>query len=569
MLTGLNIYAVTFLASILMLVLLLIIAQNQNITYYLLTFVMIIICNMGYYSLSTSETLETALMGHRLIYLGGVFVPTFLLFSTMRLCHMEIPKWLVALVLSLSTIVLFFAFSVGYRDSYYKNVSLGQDNGISYLVKEYGPMHKLFIFLLFGTVLLTIGIIMHSFIADKNVPYKVMFYILLIEVVTISCYLIKRILPGNIDWTSVAYVIDEILLLMLIRRIGKYEIMENVANLLDEEATHGYIAFDENGCYVSCNEMAKEYLPEIEEQRVDEPLDEKYVPMIYAHFGKNLSSADVKEEKRLIETGGRVLECSLKILHPGKSEKINGYLIEVIDDTQNQKYLRLLNNYNDDLEKEVRRKTEFVNKLQERMVLGMADMIENRDTNTGGHVKRTSDVVRIFADKLMEHKQQYGFTDTFIASLIKAAPMHDLGKIAVDDRILRKPGKFTPEEFEEMKKHSEKGAEIVAHILDGVEDEEFVRIATNVAHYHHEKWNGEGYPCRLSGEKIPLEARIMALADVFDALVSKRCYKDKMDYDKAFGIIEESLGSHFDSEMGKLFLQCRPQLEAYYDGIVE
>ena len=118
MLAGLNIYAVTFLASILLLILLLAIAQKQNITYYLLTFVMIIICNMGYYSLSTAETLETALMGHRLIYLGGVFVPTFLLFSTMKLCHMEIPTWLVTLLLGLSTVVLYFAFSVGYRGDY-------------------------------------------------------------------------------------------------------------------------------------------------------------------------------------------------------------------------------------------------------------------------------------------------------------------------------------------------------------------------------------------------------------------------------------------------------------------
>ena len=129
--------------------------------------------------------------------------------------------------------------------------------------------------------------------------------------------------------------------------------------------------------------------------------------------------------------------------------------------------------------------------------------------------------------------------------------------------------KFTPEEFDEMKKHSEKGAEIVANILNGVEDESLIKIATNIAHYHHEKWNGEGYPCRLAGEEIPFEARIMALADVFDALVSKRCYKEKMDYDQAFAIIEESLGSHFDPEIGRVFLNCRPQLEAYYDGVGE
>lgn len=567
MLAGLNIYAFAFLASIVMLVLLLMVSQNQNITYYLLMFVMIIIANMGYYSLSTAETLETALMGHRLIYLGGVFVPIFLLFSTMKLCRMEIPIWLVVALLTLSTIVLYFAFSVGYWDVYYKNVSLGNENGMTYLIKEYGPMHKLFILLLFGSILITIGLILYSFFTKKNIPHRVTFYILLIEVVTVGCYLIRRITGSELEYTGLAYVFDEILILSLIRRIGKYEIIESVANSLDESAANGYIAFDENGRFVSCNDMAKIFLPELENQKVDEYLSKEDAPLLYAQFGEKLKSIIIEEGKCLIEVGERILECSLKILHPGKSTKIDGYLIEIVDDTRQQKYLRLLNNYNEDLAREVQKKTAYVNKLQERMVLGMADMIENRDTNTGGHVKRTSEVIRIFTEELRNASKEYGFTEELLNDVAKAAPMHDLGKIAVDDSILRKPGKFTPEEFEEMKKHSEKGAEIVAQILNGVEDEKFVQIAINVAHYHHEKWNGQGYPEKLSGIEIPPEARIMALADVFDALVSKRCYKEKMDYDKAFGIIEESLGSHFDPEIGKLFLKCRPKLEAYYNEI--
>lgn len=153
--------------------------------------------------------------------------------------------------------------------------------------------------------------------------------------------------------------------------------------------------------------------------------------------------------------------------------------------------------------------------------------------------------------------------------MIKAAPMHDLGKIAVDDAILRKPGKFTDEEYEIMKSHSAEGARIVESVLAQSDDEEFKRIAINVAHYHHEKWNGTGYPEKISGEDIPFEARIMALADVFDALVSKRCYKESFGYDKAFQIIEESLGSHFDPELGKVFIECREDLEKLYDGYRE
>ncbi len=567
MIAGVNIYAVTCIASIVMLILLLVISHNQNITNYLLMYVMIIIANIGYYALSTSQSLEAALIGNRLIYLGGVFIPIFLLFSTMNLCHAEVPVWLVALLLSLSTIVLYFAFSVGIRNDYYTSVTLGSKNGLTCLIKEYGSMHKLFILFIFGSMLITISVIFHSLVTKKNIPKKVILYLMLIEIATILCYLARRTIGQEPDVIVFAYLLGEFLILLLIRRIGKYEIGENIINSLDESVTNGYLAFDEKGRFVSCNDMAKVFLPELENQKVDTPLNQKETPLLYEQYGEVLNDLTVQEKKCLIESGERILACSLKTLHPSKGHRINGYLIEIADDTRQQKYLSLLNNYNDVLEKEVQKKTAYVNKLQERMVLGMADIIENRDTNTGGHVKRTSEVIQIFAEELKSVGKEYGFTDEFLRDVIKAAPMHDLGKIAVDDNILRKPGKYTPQEYEEMKKHSEKGAEIVAQILSGIEDETFVKIAVNVAHYHHEKWDGHGYPKQLSGLAIPPEARIMALADVFDALVSKRCYKEKMDFDNAFMIIEESLESHFDPEIGKLFLKCRPRLEAYYNTI--
>lgn len=216
-----------------------------------------------------------------------------------------------------------------------------------------------------------------------------------------------------------------------------------------------------------------------------------------------------------------------------------------------------------DLSAELEARTIHIKYIQEMMVIGMATMVESRDLSTGGHIKRTSMVVRIFAERLS--KEQNSLTKSFLDMVIRAAPMHDLGKIAVDDRILRKQGRFTPEEYSEMKKHSAEGQRIVKHILEGVEEADFVKIAENIAHYHHEKWDGSGYPDGLSGEDIPIEARIMALADVFDALVSKRCYKDAYSYDKAFSIIEESIGTHFDPKLGKIFLECRPELEALYN----
>lgn len=158
-----------------------------------------------------------------------------------------------------------------------------------------------------------------------------------------------------------------------------------------------------------------------------------------------------------------------------------------------------------------------------------------------------------------------GLTEDFCEDLVKAAPMHDLGKIAVDDAVLRKPGRFTEEEFNEMKKHAAEGARIVHEILKDTDDVQFHIVAENVAHYHHERWDGSGYPDGLKGEEIPIEARIMAIADVYDALVSKRVYKESMSFEEADRIIMDGMGRHFDEQLKPYYIKARPRLEEYYE----
>lgn len=259
-------------------------------------------------------------------------------------------------------------------------------------------------------------------------------------------------------------------------------------------------------------------------------------------------------------------QLTIRNIEYGKKGKI-GYLLEFSDRTVEQKYYNTIEEYNSNLKKEVNKQTAHIVYIKDMMVLRMADMIEDRDSNTGGHVKRTSEIVKIFANRLIPYCEEFGIDNTFLELVVKAAPMHDLGKIAIEDAVLRKPEKYTEEEFNEMKRHTTEGARIVERIMYGVEDDRFVQIAKNIAHYHHEKWNGQGYPCGLSGKDIPIEARIMALADVFDALVSKRCYKDAFSYDKAYEIIEESLGTHFDTELGRIFLTCNNELEMLYESM--
>ena len=313
-----------------------------------------------------------------------------------------------------------------------------------------------------------------------------------------------------------------------------------------------YIITDSEYGYLDANAHAKALFPELKKLRLNARIPDR----IYTMFTANTTR---------FELGGGHYGRKLTTIE-NKGE-IVGYGMLLDDETEQQKYVQLLNDYTDRLQSEVEVKTEHIRKVQNSIITGMASVIESSDNSTGGHINRTSDVVRIFADRLLTHTdlpESLGLSKEFLHNVIKAAPMHDLGKIAVDDVILRKPEKFTGDEYEQMKRHAAEGAKILRQVLHEVDNEDFVRIAINIANFHHERWDGTGYPEQRRGEQIPTEARIMALADVFDALVSERCYKEAFSFDRAFSIIRESLGTQFDPILGAVFLECREELEAYY-----
>ena len=211
----------------------------------------------------------------------------------------------------------------------------------------------------------------------------------------------------------------------------------------------------------------------------------------------------------------------------------------------------------------VEHQNEVISKLQNGLILVLADMVESRDKCTGDHVRKTA----AYADIILRQLKKEGvyreqLTDAFMEDVVNSAPLHDVGKIQVSDTILNKPGKLTDEEFEIMKTHTSAGAEIISRAMDMVSEENsgYLKEARNLAHYHHEKWNGKGYPCGLAGEDIPLSARIMAVADVFDALVSRRSYKDGFPFEKAMAIITEGAGSHFDPKVVDAFVHAEDEV---------
>lgn len=201
---------------------------------------------------------------------------------------------------------------------------------------------------------------------------------------------------------------------------------------------------------------------------------------------------------------------------------------------------------------------EKIRQTQNALIMVLADMVESRDKNTGDHVRKTAAYVEI----IMEEMKKEGIyadklTDEFVSNVIRSAPLHDVGKIQVPDAILNKPGKLTDEEFTIMKGHTTAGRDIMERAIATVPDSDYLYEARDLAEYHHEKWNGTGYPHGLKGEEIPLSARIMAVADVFDALVSTRSYKKGFSFEKSISIIEEGLGSHFDPQVAQAFLNTK------------
>lgn len=212
---------------------------------------------------------------------------------------------------------------------------------------------------------------------------------------------------------------------------------------------------------------------------------------------------------------------------------------------------------------EIERNSQKISSMQEQVIIGMANLIELRDDSTGMHVKNTKKYVGMIAGKMKEeHLYADILTESYIKNMCKAAPLHDIGKIRISDLILQKPGKLTEEEFNDMKKHTVYGSDIIHEIMGGLEDDEYIKIAADIARYHHERWDGTGYPEGLSGQDIPLCARIMAFADVFDALYAERCYKKPVrPVSKVLGIIEEGRGTQFDPEITSVFLSLKEDLK--------
>ena len=526
-----------------------------------LIFVLVPVVNLGYALLGRAHTLEEALAVNKLTYIGGCYLQLIIMFSVFSLCDIRLSRKQRAGLTTLSTVVYVSALSIGRSWIFYREITFERVDGAVILHKIYGPMHTVFYAIVLLYFLASVGAILYTYFNKNQVSRKTIYLLLLPEIVAMISFFGGRWLNLPVELLPAAFVVAQAVYLVIISRLCLYNITDSAVDTMMRNGDTGFISFDFHLNYLGSNETAKHIFPALNSLTVDRPAANSEEMRETAMRWLEDFRQDESKCRALYERGDRAYLVETKYLYDDRRKR--GYQMVITDDTQDQQYIKLLNHFNTELQTEVAQKTAHIVEMHDQLVLGMATMVESRDNSTGGHIRRTSQGVRLLIAEIKKDKEFY-LSEQFCRDIIKAAPMHDLGKIAVDDAVLRKPGRFTPEEFELMKTHASEGARIVREILKGTDDPEFQRVAENVAHYHHERWDGSGYPEGLAGEKIPLEARIMAVADVYDALVSKRVYKESMPFDKAHAIIMDGMGKHFDPRLASAYLRVRPKLEAYY-----
>ena len=525
--------------------------QSESAVRLLLATVGCMIMNSGYLLVTISNIESAAMTALKVEYMGSAMFYFFLMRFLISYLKLNIPQFVIYIWGAVECVVTGIYWEDTLRNGLFGRVVFEQkwnwgymtvqvEQSTLYLIRYSTLCTILFVGLLYGTI--------RMFQTKISSERQNLARLIGAQFVVLVSLVIQLLVRPTIDIVPIFASLSILSVVVSMLTDGFFGVTDWGHEWVFQQMEDAYIIVDSLYGYLDANASAKAIFPGLERAKIG------------GNISKELQCIFSGENDKC-EVGGRIYERKVsKIIN---RNKLAGYSMLLKDITEQQEHVNLIHSYNAKLEAEVEEKTRHLQLMQDSIITGMASVVESRDNSTGGHINRTSAVVKILAKKLME-SPELAFEQAFLSNVIKVAPMHDLGKVAVDDVVLRKPGKFTDEEYAKMKTHSAEGARVLKKVLAEVEDTELVETAVNIAHYHHERWDGKGYPEGLEGENIPVEARIMALADVFDALVSKRCYKEAFTFDKAFSIIDEGLGTQFDPVLGKIFIDCRPELESLY-----
>lgn len=508
----------------------------------------------GYWLRITASDMGQLVSAQKLIFAGGCVLYLMLFRFAVEICGFKLPKFVRIFMTAFALCLMGIMFTFDQHQLVYTSVSFDDTGVVPTLVEKSGVFIYIYRAQFFGYSFLMllvslIAIGRHKITKRRMIRTELLVFAALQPAIA---FLIEKIGHLTFNILPFACAISIAVITFMVYWKSIYDISDEVREMAYEKVDVAIITVSSDHLYQNCNPLAQEMFPGLCKLAYHEKMDPEEFRVIQEILSGHRNEYFYH---------GRVYETEIRNIT--KKNRLAGKVIWFKDATSHVEKVNFMKHYQEELSRLVDSKTAHIIEIQNRVLVAMSDIIEGRDGSTGGHVKRTSYVVKLLTEE-MAKQDMYQEYRVIFNHIQTTAPLHDLGKLSVDDQILRKPGKLTDEEYEQMKTHAVKGEQMIQTVLDGIENMDVLRISKNIARHHHERWDGRGYPDHLSGEEIPLEARIMAVADVYDALVSRRCYKEPMSFEQANQIMQESFGSQFDPNLKQYFDICRPAIEQYY-----
>ncbi len=533
---------------------------------------------LGYLMIMYSKAyLQMLVYGTKLKYLGSVVMGgvVMLLFDYFKV---KSGVWLKAFFLTSMFLLLFMACvfdskSLRYVNHWlYTDYSSGLRDGIPVLHKVYGWGHTFYVVMAIVLFACTTFVFARVLVTNHAVDKTDIIILYCVIVLPQLSYLLEKLLiriAGHepIPVVPTALMVSDVLLVYLIaiRKFCDVNVLAN--NVVFDMVNTPALVLDRRYRLININDTALRLFPEINSYMIGRnafnvlPLVLSSVIQDLVAEEKSLDSSQTMGNSAYIPCGEKVFQPKICRISSGRF--LYGYVVWLEDVT-------LLHTYKDQLERDVETKTlelvESVDKMRtmrDQMVLGFSSLAEHHDLSSKGHLHRTAGYTKAIAQELFDEGLfRPELCSSFVEKMCQVAPLHDIGKTYIDKEIFNKAGKLTEAEYRLMQQHTTMGANFIESTMKDNVDMQYVKMAHDVALYHHEWWDGSGYPYGLSGTDIPLCARIMAVADNYDALVTKRPYKDAFSSELAYEIIRDGSGVHFDPAIVDAFNRIRPAIEA-------
>lgn len=512
---------------------------------------------VGYTLEMEAKTQELAMQSVKMTYIGKPFVVFTMYVFVMEYCGVSIKKSRRNFFYAICVAIAGLVYTNEYHHLFYSSVSYTNDGLFPHLVLKHGIFYNLYSVILLYYFVGMIYVCVRKYRQNDSEIIRKQVSVLMVMVLFSSGCLALFLfnLTNGYDTTALAYIVAVFLFERLMRKYKLFDTLTLAKEEAVEHMTNGLIVVNVYGDMVYSNDEADRVLLYIRKHgnKGIEYLEE------LANNSKYMFVDECSQEDGNKHADSEKCVYELTMHEIFRNENSYGKMLLITEITDSYYYTERLQN-------ELKKKTREVISIQRDIIGSFASMIEARDGITGLHIKNTANLVKVLVNVMKNNPKYSGIiTDEYAQMTAAAAHLHDIGKIAIHDRILQKEGKLTDEEFAIMKTHPVEGAKILENTIKGLESDAYYQIAHDMVLYHHEKYDGSGYPTGISGENIPLTARIMAVADVYDALRSKRHYKDGFSKEKSMAIMEESKGTHFDADIVTIFLEHIDEMEAVLD----